>query len=140
MRPDFEGYASYPHFSPNNEQVAIFGITRRTGLYVLSWPSREPRFLAPNLAPIGWSQNGEWIYALQAVQPFKAHNSTSALVRVSPRTSEVELIGTFPRGYLTRGSCSLTPDRQAIVCALAEETSDAWIIDDFDPDTHSEQR
>ena len=134
MRPDAGGYASYPHFSPTNEQVAIFWITRRSGLYVLSWPSREPRFIAPNLAPIGWSRDGEWIYALQAVQPFKAQNSTSALVRVSARTSKVEPVGSFPRGYLTRGSCSLTPDRQAIVCALAEETSDAWIIDNFDPD------
>ncbi len=140
MRPDFGGYASYPHFSPDNEQVAIFWITSRSGLYVLSWPSREPRFLAPNLAPIGWSQDGEWIYALQAVQPFKAPNSTSALVRVSLRTSRVEPIGSFPSGYLKRGSCSLTPDRQAIICALAEETSDAWIIDDFDPDMHSEKR
>jgi hypothetical protein len=41
---------------------------------------------------------------------------------------------------LKRGSCSLTPDRQAIICALAEENSDAWIIDDFDPDMHSEKR
>ena len=138
MRSNLGGYASHPHFSPNNDQVAIFGMTRRSGLYVLSWPSREPRFLAPNLSPIGWSPDGEWIYALQAVQPFKAQNSTSALMRVSPRTSRVERIGSFPGGYLTRGSCSLTPDRQAIICALAEENSDAWIIDDFDPDVHAE--
>jgi len=140
MRPDFEGYASYPQFSPNNEQVAIFWITSGSGLYLLSWPAREPRLLAPNLAPIGWSQDGEWIYALQAVQPFKAQNSSSALFRVSPRTSRVELIGSFPRGYLTRGSCSLTPERQAIICALAEDNSDAWIIDDFDPDVRPEKR
>ena len=140
MRSNLGGYPSYPHFSPNNEQVAIFWITRRSGLYVLSWPSREPRLLAPNLAPIGWSQDGEWIYALQAVQPFKAQNSTSALMRVSLRTSKVELVGSFPSGYLTRGSCSLTPDRQAIICALAEENSDAWIIDDFEPDIHSKKR
>ena len=140
MRSNLGGYASYPHFSPNNEQVAIFWITRRSGLYVLSWPSREPRFLAPNLAPIGWSQDGEWIYALQAVPPYKAQNSTSALMRVSLRTSQVELIGSFPTGYLKRGSCSLTPDRQAIICALAEENSDAWIIDDFEPDMHSKKQ
>ena len=88
MRPNLGGYASYPQFSPNNEQVAIFWITSRSGLYVLSWPSREPRFLAPNLAPIGWSQDGEWIYALQAAPPYKAQNSTSALMRVSLRTSQ----------------------------------------------------
>jgi WD40 repeat protein len=135
MRPEFGGYPSYPHFSPNNEQVAIFWITGRSGLYVLSWPSRVPRLLAPDLAPIGWSQDGEWIYALRAVQPFKAQNSTSALWRVSSRTSSVEAIGSFPIGYLTRGACSLTPDRPAVICALAEENSDAWIIDDFDPET-----
>ena len=139
MRSNLGGYPSYPHFSPNNEQVAIYWITSRSGLYVLSWPSREPRFIAPNLAPIGWSQDGEWIYALQAMAPYKAQNSTSALMRVSPRTSRVERIGSFPTGSLRRGSCSLTPDRQAIVCALAEENSDAWIIDDFEPDIHSKK-
>ena len=140
MRPNSGGYVSYPQFSPTNEQVAIFWITGKSGLYVLSWPSREPRFLAPNLAPIGWSEDGEWIYALQAVGPFNAQNSTGALVRVSQRTSRVERIGSFPRGYLRRGSCSLTPDRQAIICALTEESSDAWIIDDFDPEMHSERK
>jgi hypothetical protein len=140
MRPNLGGYVSYPHFSPNKEQVAIFWITGKSGLYVLSWPSREPRFLAPDLAPIGLSEDGEWIYALQAVGPFKAQNSTGALVRVSLRTSSVDPVGSFPSGYLKRGSCSLTPDRQAIICALAEENTDAWIIDDFDPDMHSEKR
>jgi hypothetical protein len=140
MRPNSGGYVSDPEFSPTNEQVAIFWITGKSGLYVLSWPSREPRFLAPNLAPIGWSEDGEWIYALQAVGPFNAQNSTGALVRVSLRTSRVERIGSFPRGYLRRGSCSLTPDRQAIICALTEESTDAWIIDDFDPEMHSERK
>jgi serine/threonine protein kinase/Tol biopolymer transport system component len=140
MRTDAGGYASHPQFSPDNRQVAIFWITKKSGLYVLSWPSRDVRFLASDLAPIGWSQDGEWIYALQAVQPFKAPNSTGALVRVSARTSRVEPVGSFPRGYLTRGACSLTPDRQAIICALAEEMSDGWIIDDFDPAMQSEKR
>jgi hypothetical protein len=108
-------------------------MTERTGLYVLSWPSREPRLLAPDLAPIGWSHDGEWVYALQAVQPFEAQNSTGTLFRVSSRTSRVEPIGSFPIGYLTHGACSLAPDRQTIICALVEESSDAWIIDDFDP-------
>jgi tRNA A-37 threonylcarbamoyl transferase component Bud32/WD40 repeat protein len=133
LPPEFGGYASYPHFSPNSEQVAIFWMTERTGLYVLSWPSREPRLLAPDLAPIGWSHDGEWVYALQAVQPFEAQNSTGTLFRVSSRTSRVEPIGSFPIGYLTHGACSLAPDRQTIICALVEESSDAWIIDDFDP-------
>ena len=109
------------------------------GLYVLSWPSRKPRFLAPNLDPIGWSQDGEWIYAFPAMQSAKAQNS-SGLVRVSQRTASVEPVGSFPTGYLAPGSCSLTPDRSAIICALTEENSDAWIIDDFDPNMHSEKR
>ena len=137
MSPSDGGYPFHPHFSPNGEQVAIFSVMGpgSTGLWVLSWSSRQPRFLTPNVDPIGWSQDNEWIYGSQnSTNPLVRVDSTNALVRVSLRTSKVDPIGSFPRGSLTLGSCSLTPDRQAIICALTEGNSDAWIIDDFDPE------
>jgi hypothetical protein len=72
---------------------------------------------------------GEWIYALE--------ESTAAIVKVSARTSKVEPVGKFPQGALFRGSCSMTPDRRAIVCAPVESATDAWIIDNFDPEVQT---
>jgi hypothetical protein len=142
MKPSELSFPFHPHFSPNGEHVAIFNVVAgRTGLWVLSWPSRELRFLAPNVDPIGWSQDSEWIYGSQNLtNPLVRADSTNALVRVSPRTSRVEPIGSFPRGSLTLGSCSLTPDRHVIICALIEGNSDAWIIDNFDSDMRSEKQ
>ena len=102
MRSNLGGYPSYPHFSPNNEHVAIFWITRRSGLYVLSWPSREPRLLAPDLAPIGWSQDGEYLTLCRQCSPSK-RKTRRARSCSSLRTSKVELIGSFPTEYLKAG-------------------------------------
>ena len=112
------GWLFEPAFSPHGDQVAVHwnrtdGPQRRRGLWVLSWPAREERFIAPNLQPIGWSENGDWIYAFE--------DSKSEIVKVSPRTTKIEPVGTFPRGQLFGGSCSLTHDRQATICSLYRE-------------------
>ena len=131
------GWVFDPTFSPQGDQVAVHwnrtdGPQRRRGLWVLSWPAREERFIAPNLRPVGWSENGDWIYAFE--------DSKSEIVKVSPRTTKIEPVGTFPRGQLFGGSCSLTHDRQATICSLYESVTDAWIVDHFDPDVQGERR
>ena len=137
MKNSEVGWVFEPAFSPQGDQVAVYwnrtdGPQRRRGLWVLSWPAREERFIAPNLRPVGWSENGDWIYALE--------DSKSEIVKVSPLTAKIEPVGSFPRGQLFGGSCSLTPDRQATICSLYESVSDAWIVDHFDPDVHGERR
>ena len=67
--------------------------------WVLSWPGREARFVAPNLWPVGWSGNGDGFKWYQA--------STRTVVRVSPRTSKIEPVGSFPQGALEGGDCGL---------------------------------
>ena len=131
------GWVFEPAFSPRGDQVAVYwnrtdGPQRRPGLWVLSWPAREERFIAPHLRPIGWSEDGDWIYAFV--------ESKSEIVKVSPRTTKIEPVGSFPRGQLFGGSCSLTHDRQATICSLYESVADAWIVDHFDPDEHGERR
>ena len=131
------GWVFEPTFSPRGDQVAVYwnrtdGPQRRRGLWVLSWPGREERFIAPNLEPVGWSANSDWIYAFEA--------SKSAIVKVSPRTTKIEPVGSFPEARFSGGPCSVTPDRQAIICSLYEGVTDAWIVDHFDPDIHDERR
>ena len=101
------------------------------GLWLLSWPGREERRLTPEvMAPIGWSADGEWIYATPP--------AGRAVFRVSVRTGKTERIGQFPVGTLENNFCDLTPDRSAIICSLTEQKSDAWIMENFDPDVRRE--
>jgi Tol biopolymer transport system component len=112
-----------PRFSPGNDQVAVYSnADRAAGLWAISWPSRQARFLAPGeIHPIGWSADGRWIYA----------SEKQAVVRVSASTGEVKPIATIPVGRI--GGCDLTPDRESIICNAWESKSDAWLVEDFDP-------
>jgi Tol biopolymer transport system component len=114
-----------PRFSPRGDRLVLGWNRDEPGLWLLSWPSRTERRLAPQLRPIGWSVDGEWIYAIQP--------AGRAIVRVSPRTGGTETIGQFPVG-LQITTCDLTPNRDAIVCSLNDLKSDAWVMENFDPD------
>jgi Tol biopolymer transport system component len=109
-------------FSPRGDQLALnrYG----PGLWLLSWPSRQERWRIRAARPIGWSADGEWVYAIEP--------DGSALVRVSSRTGGMEPIGQIPVG-LRINSCDLTPDRDVMVCSLIDEKSDAWVMENFDP-------
>ena len=121
------GWVSTPRFSPKADRVAVFwNRSPKRGLWLLSWPAREERFLAPNLVPDGWSPDGEQIYA---------HESGSAtIVKVSVLKATVEPLGTFPVGVLDgMNVCTVRPDGATIVCSLSEIKSDAWVFKHFDP-------
>ncbi len=121
------GWVFQPRFSPKGDQVALLWNRkgRGQGLWTLSWPAREERFLANTLRPDGWSPDGNWIYAHE--------QGDRQIVRVSSATGTIEPVGTFPIGQIGRDDCDVAPDGRAIVCALIESKSDAWVIDHFDP-------
>ena len=114
-----------PTFSPRGDQLVLRRNEDPSDLSLLSWPSREERWLTVQARPIGWSADGEWIYAIQ--------DAVRALVRVSSRTGAPKTIGQFPVGPRIH-TCDLTPARDTIVCSLTEEQTDAWVMENFDPD------
>jgi Tol biopolymer transport system component len=125
------GYVFAPKFSPKGDRVAVVWNRRLhgQGLWLLSWPAREERFLTsegPAPWPIGWSADGEWIYATPM-------SGGRTLLRVSAGSGKVERLGSFPTDRLQQ-PCALTPDRAAIICSLSELKADAWLVDHFDPE------
>lgn len=130
VKDDTVGWVFEPRFSPRGDQVALAWNRRMKrphdpGMWLLSWPGREERRLTTEaLNPIGWSADGEWIYA--------APNSGRAVFRVSTRTGKTERVGQFPAGTFETDTCDLTPDRVAIICSLTEQKSDAWMMENFD--------
>ncbi len=54
-------------------------------------------------------------------------------MRVSSRTGEPKTIGQFPVG-LQLNTCDLTRERDTMICSLTEEQTDAWVMENFDPE------
>jgi Tol biopolymer transport system component len=136
LKDDSIGWVFHPRFSPRGDQVVVWWNRRikqpyDRGVWLLSWPGREERRLtSEDLTPIGWSADGEWIYATAF--------AGRAVFRVSGRTGKTERIGQFPVGTLENNLCDLTPDRSAIICSLTEQQSDAWLMENFDPEVREE--
>jgi serine/threonine protein kinase/Tol biopolymer transport system component len=112
-------------FSPNGDHIAMRKYDEESGLWVMSWPGRQVRALAWHTTPFGWSADGEWIYAVSYPGP--------AIVRVSSKTGAQQRIEHFPVP-LQANVCDVTPKRDAIVCGIVDEKSDAWMMQDFDRD------
>jgi len=120
-------YVFATQLSPQRDRVAIFRLDRSGfGLSVVSLVDRAEHFLAANLVPVGWSPDSEWIYAHKTSSP--------TIVKVSAKSGEVLVVSTFPIGRLEEfHACSVTPDGTALICSLTEATTDAWLIENFDP-------
>ncbi len=66
LKEDTRGESVFdPLFSPRGDQVVLRRNEYESDLSLLSWPSREERWLTLKAWPIGWSADGEWIYAAQ---------------------------------------------------------------------------
>jgi Tol biopolymer transport system component len=125
------GWVFDPQFSPKGDQVAVAWNRKKEGpgLWVLSWPGRVPRLVSPVYrTPVGWSADGRWIYAY----------GSRDLVRVDAHTGSVRPVAHFSAGGVD--GCDLASDERTVVCALAEEKSDAWLVDHFDPRVPSAKR
>jgi hypothetical protein len=55
-------------------------------------------------------------------------------VRVSVATGAIETVGEFPNGYITRFDCDVGRNGTALTCRVEDAVSDAWLIQNFDPD------
>jgi eukaryotic-like serine/threonine-protein kinase len=127
LRDESSGWLIRVRFTPQGDRVAAYWNRPKDGrgLWTLTWPGREARFLAADLWPVGWSADGQWIYAHK--------HGDGVMLRVSPLTGKAERVGAFP-GTTQEGGCDLTADRRSMVCALLERQSDAWLVEQFDPD------
>jgi hypothetical protein len=121
-----------PSLSNRGDRVAVYwNRDKQRGLWLLSWPGREERFVALDLQPIGWSADDRWIYAQSL--------SGRTVSRVSPEDGKVEPLSSFSVGTLD-GSCTLTPDAAAVICPLLELNTDVWLMEDFDPAVRTRTR
>src|SRR5262245_50506128 len=112
---------------PTGEMVSRVGPMSRGPLGLPSLRALEDyseRLILRGLSnPIGWSPDGQAIYAYELNQP--------KISRISERTGQVETVATLP-GQIW--SATMSKDGRTFVCEVGQTASDVWMVEHFDPD------
>jgi len=123
-----EGWlVSNPKLAPDGKSLAIvWNRSPQQGIWIISLPDRKGRLLYADSrhTPLGWSPDGKFIYTT-----VEDNQSLFRIDLESPQ--QPNLIATFPGTLLDNGTVS--PDGRSVIVSVAEEKSDVWLIDNFDP-------
>jgi hypothetical protein len=96
------------------------------GLWIISLEDSSQVFLFPEtLSLIRWSSDGKWAYAYEKGKPSKI-----LMIPVSGGKAKTFL--TLP--FENVGFIDIHPDGKKIIFTVPETRSDAWLMENFDPD------
>jgi Tol biopolymer transport system component len=120
-----DGWVFSPVASPDEKQVAVFCNCRGgRGIWLIPVGEGEESLLyRDNVAPVAWSADGGFIYAM---------DDDSRFGRVSVDDGEFEILFDLPFDNPSRPSYHESTGR--LVVADRQTESDIWIAEDFDPD------
>lgn len=116
--------------SPDGRRLALYR-TRRPyddGMVVLFLEDGSAHAAAADMAPIGWAPDGMTIYAMTS----GGGEGSRTVFRISASGGTPEVLFTLPLPALP-WNVSVSADGTWLVASLEQSTSDAWIIDNFDP-------
>jgi serine/threonine protein kinase len=127
VKNDSVGWMFSPGYSPDGKKVAVYWNRRPTfGLWLISLEDSSQVLLhSGSIFPIGWSSNGNWVFANISEKP-------SEILMIPVSGGEAKTFLTLP--FEKIGSVSMSPDGKKIVCTVFETQSDAWLMEDFDPE------
>jgi Tol biopolymer transport system component len=113
-----------PNFSPDGKKFAIYWNRGETaGLWIVAHKKYSERFLYPGGYPIGWSPDGDFIYAIKRDEP--------QILQIGLSDSKQTKTLVTMHGGLHSGVVS--PDGRKLIVSLGEGKSDAWLMKNFDP-------
>ena len=121
------GWVPYkPVFSPDGKKLAVSWNRKPVGLWIISLePYSETSVLAGDIFPFGWSPDGKYVYAMRG---------GNKIIRVQATTpNEIISVAALPGNVVDYDSASVSPDGLQIIASVAEEKSDVWLMENFDP-------
>jgi len=120
-----------PVFSPDGNKIAVmWNRGESQGVSIISLePYSETLLLSGLLLPVGWSPDGKYVYAIR----FKS-GSEQDIVRVSVAPpNDVSGVVDLHGQIADYDGASVRLDGKEIVVGVAEEKSDVWLMENFDP-------
>lgn len=134
VRNDSVGRMDFPYYSPDGKTVAVHWSQYFAGIHGLWMISLvddwQASVLEGFLIPLGWSADGSWIFAVEGGK--RELLKVPAVADATPTT-----VGTLPFDYDLMGlsyCTAITSDGKQAVCVLTEKQSDAWLVENFDPE------
>ncbi len=127
MTNDSIGWMFSPAYSPDGEHVAVFWNrpgTAEVGLWIISLRDSSQTFLHPVASGTrGWTADGTLIYV------WNRFSREFVVVPVSGGDPVLRFVPPFEALQ-----CIPVSDDFALLCAEEESVSDAWMIENFDPE------
>jgi Tol biopolymer transport system component len=124
---------SSPEYAPDGERVAVhWNRGGRAAVWVVSLGDSSQTLLltGSRYRPAGWSADGESVYVL--------NSETQAIFLIPADGGMATEIGVVP---FEDADCTLQErgDVLSLACAVPRGTSDAWVIENFDPELAQQQ-
>ncbi len=127
VKNDSVGYIFRPKYSPDGKKVALYWNRIQRGLWVISLQNSAQVLLCPGyIKPIVWSSDGTSVYAYHNYKP-------SEIIMIPVGGGKTKTFLNLPIEY-AGFTFDMYPDGKKIVCAVGESQSDAWLMENFDPD------
>jgi Tol biopolymer transport system component/tRNA A-37 threonylcarbamoyl transferase component Bud32 len=128
---DSVGWMFNPQSSPDGMRVAAFWNRKGgkgTGIWAINLEDGSGAPIHQGEAdPIGWSADGESVYAL-------THPPGPAkILKVRAEEGDVQTLFEWP-DESDLETCIADAERGRFVCTVAQSSSDIWLVEDFDPD------
>ena len=137
------GWIFSPVYSPDGRKVAVAWNRRANrGIWIIDSKDRRETPVystsSPSTMPIGWSPDGQSIYAAEGRRPtFRGMTLPRGetlvdvkILRVPVNGGTVTTVATLPLREI--GGVSMTPDGRRFVYTLYSSRSDVWVVDNFD--------
>ena len=137
---DSAGWIFGPEYSNDGQRVVVFWNRRdkQSTLWILTPNNGEQRPIGEireALRPIGWEEGDSTIYVVPCgYDKLLGLYYSSRIDLLSVRTSQIHEYARLPLDGLIVDVSNITRDGTQMVFAVAQTLSDAWLIENFDPD------
>ena len=126
IKNDSVGWMFYPKYSPDGKKVAVnWNRKKDRGLWIISLQDFSQVLLhSGSIFPIQWSSDMKSVYAQES--------GSSEILMIPVSSGKVKTFLNLPSEKIS--SIDISADGKKVVYSVSETQSDAWLMENFDPE------